>query len=354
LHVKINPEILKWARQEAGYTIDEMAKRLDIESKRYENWETKREEIPWGKLREISKQYKRQLAVFFLPQIPPNTKRPSDHRNLKLSRAGLSKETLLAIRRARKYLEVSAEIMGRDYWENKYAWIKEDQTTDQLRARLGISIADQQSFRYTSEALRAWRNSIETKLGIFVFQFSLPFNEVQAFCIADTVPFGIVLNSSHTYTGRIFSLFHEIAHITKAQSGICYHDDLDSNQTLELNCNEFAGKLLIPDNIVPVADDLEKLKYHARKLNVSAEVILRRNLERSYISQKRFFELLAEVRQPPKQKKRGGRSSAMTRAQMSRGQLFFNIVIQAVKANKIDFTKASDALGLKINYLMYV
>lgn len=353
MHVKINPEILKWARHEAGYTIDEIAKRLDIESQRYENWETKKEEIPWGKLKEISKQYKRQLAVFFLQRVPHDTKRPSDHRNLKLSSAGLSKETLLAIRRARKYLDISTEIMGRDYWEKKYEWIKEDKTTDQLRTRLGISIADQQSFKYTSEALKAWRNSIEANLGIFVFQFPLPFNEVQAFCIADTVAFGIVLNSSHTYTSRIFSLFHEIAHITKAQSSVCYHDDLGDNQALEWNCNEFAGKLLVPDNIVPVADDLEKLKYHARKLNVSAEVILRRNYERSYITSKRFFELLAEVKQYPKQKRKGGSSSPMLRAKMSRGQLFFNIVIQAVKANKIDFTKASDALGLKINYLMY-
>lgn len=354
MNVSVNPNVLEWARHEAGYTVPEIAKSLDIEPERYSNWEATGTEIPWGKLKQISKHYKRQLAVFFLPKTPPDTQKPKDHRNLKLSMAGLSKETLLSIRRARKYLNISGSIMGQDYWKSKYAWLAEEHSDEQLRNRLGISITDQQAFKYPSEALKAWRSSFETNLGIFVFQFSLPFEEVQAFCVSDTLPLGIVLNSKHSYTGRIFSLFHELAHIIEAQSGICYPDNLDTNQTLEFSCNEFAGRFLVPDESVPVATTIEDIRYKARKLNVSMEVILRRNLELSHISKDRFFELLAEIRKLPKPKKSsGGPASVFEKVQASRGQMFYNLVIQAVQTNKLDFNTASDALGLKLNYLMY-
>jgi Zn-dependent peptidase ImmA (M78 family) len=355
LNVKINPKVLEWARREAGYTIDEIANRIDIEPERYSKWETtSNNDIPLAKLKEISNQFKRQLAVFFLSKVPPSTQKPSDFRNLRLSSAGLSKETLLAIRRAHKYLDLSADMMGKDFWESKYTWMREAHSPEQLRTRLDITIADQQSFKYTSEAFKTWRNRIESILGILVFQFSLPLEEVQAFCMADTLPFCIVLNSRHHYTARIFSLFHELAHIAQASSGICYPDDLDVNQSFEFSCNNFAGKLLIPDDVVPLATTIKELTYHANILKVSREVILRRNLERSFISRELFFELLAEVRKLPKLKKVGGAASTIEKAQTSRGQLFYNIVLQAVKGNKLDYNTASDALGVKLNYLMYV
>lgn len=355
MNVKVNPAMLEWARREAGYTIDEIAQCLDIETKRYMNWETTGTDIPWGKLKEISKQYKRQLAVFFLQKAPPDTQKPSDYRNFKLSCSGLSKKTLLAIRRARKYLNISALLMGQDYWVRKYASLKEIQSPDRLRSRLAISLSDQESFKYPRLAFKAWRKSLEINLGIFVFQFSLPLDEVQAFCISDTPPFGIVLNSEHTYSGRIFSLFHEVVHLSRAQSGICYPDALDDNQSLELACNEFAGKFLVPDDVVPVATTLDQLTYHANRLKVSREVILRRNLERSYISRNQFFALLAEIRRLPIPKRKRSRGpSVIEKAQATRGEMFFNLVVQAAQNNKLDFNTASDALGLKLNYLMYV
>jgi Zn-dependent peptidase ImmA (M78 family)/transcriptional regulator with XRE-family HTH domain len=353
LNIRVNPEVLEWARREAGYTVDEIAKLLDVEPQTYTNWEITGTDIPLGKLKNISKQYKRQLAVFFLPKSPPDTQKPSDYRNFRLLSSGLSKKTLLAIRRARKYLDISAGVMGHDYWTNKYAWMNEVHTEAQLRSWLGISISDQQSFKSINEAFKAWRNNLESNLGILVFQFRLPADEVQAFCFSDTPPFGIVLNSAHHYSKRIFSLFHEIAHLMKAQSGICYHDELDANQSQEFTCNEFAGKFLVPDNIVPLATTLEELTYHANKLKVSREVILRRNLESDFISKNKFFELLAEIKKLPVPMKGGRSTSVIEKAQASRGQLFFNLIVHGVQANKLDFNTASDALGLKINYLMY-
>jgi Zn-dependent peptidase ImmA (M78 family) len=353
LNIRVNPKLLEWARREAGYSIDEIASRLDVDPEEYSSWEETGIDIPWGKLKEISKHYKRQIAVFFLPESPPDTKKPSDFRNRSLAGSQLSKKTLLVIRRAQKYLNISSLLFDHEYWDRRYRWMREVTSPDELREKLQIKVADQQAYKFHSEAFKAWRNAIESQLGIFVFQFSMPFEELQAFCLSDTPPFAIVVNSKHTYNGRMFSLFHEIAHILSAQSGICYPDNLDDNQQIEFACNEFAGKILLPDEDVPPVASLDELTFYSNRFKVSREVILRRNLERGYISRPDFFSLLAEVRRLPIPKGGGGPATPVEKAQASRGQMSFNIVVQAVQNNRLDFNTASDALGLKLNYLMY-
>ncbi len=42
INVNINPAVLQWARKEAGYNIEEVARKLVVDSQRYMNWEKKR------------------------------------------------------------------------------------------------------------------------------------------------------------------------------------------------------------------------------------------------------------------------------------------------------------------------
>ena len=116
IKIQIKPQILQWAREEAGYKPDEIAAKLHIPLERYSNWEINGNEIPLGILKNIANYYKRQLAVFLLPAPPPKLMKPKDFRNLSLSHAGLSPDTLLAMRRAHKYLEL---VSGVDNQYNK-------------------------------------------------------------------------------------------------------------------------------------------------------------------------------------------------------------------------------------------
>ena len=70
----------------------------------------------------------------------------------------------------------------------------------------------------------------------------MPLNEVHGFCYSDNLPNCIVVNSRHPYNARIFTIFHELAHIINNNSGICITEDLLSNQKEELFCNEFTVK----------------------------------------------------------------------------------------------------------------
>jgi len=188
--------ILQWAREEAGYQQPaDIAAKLHIPTERYIMWETNGKEIPLGMLKDLANHYKRQLAVFLLPTPPPKLKKPKDFRNLAIGQAELSTDTVLAIRRAYKYLELARELSSSEFLATQYSWkvemdafVKQEKKvhantiTDWLRGKLKITINEQQAFRSYDEAFRKWRSSIERELGIYVFQFALPEKELDGFC----------------------------------------------------------------------------------------------------------------------------------------------------------------------------
>ncbi len=355
MNVTTNPRLLKWAREEAGFPAEAMAAQLQVDAQRYAQWETDGKNIPFGKLKDIARLCKRQIAVFFLPAVPPKTKKPTDYRNIRFTEQAISRDTLLAIRRATKYRNLALTVFDEQYWQSKYQWLVDlRQAPDSigwLRNKLGVSLQIQQSLQGHGEALKLWRNATEAKLGIFVFQFPLPTNEVQGFCFSDRPPYAVVLNSNYAYASRIFTLLHELAHMFRSQSGMCFHDDIDENQTIELQCNQFSGKFLVPDDQVPPANTLQTLALFANKFKVSKEVILFRNLERNFISRAEFFELLNEIKSQPIPERKGGPIDPVVKSQSSRGDTFFNLVLDSAHKNVIDFNTASDALGLKLKHL---
>jgi hypothetical protein len=70
VEININPQILRWAREEAGFDPVEIAGKVDIAAERYNLWEKEGKNSPLGKLKSIATSYKRQLAVFLLPTVP--------------------------------------------------------------------------------------------------------------------------------------------------------------------------------------------------------------------------------------------------------------------------------------------
>ena len=311
INININPNVLRWARQEAGYNIDEVALKLSVSSDRYKNWEKEGKDIPLGKLQNLATYYKRQLAVFFLSEVPNKIKKPKDFRNLSPADSNLSKEVLLVLRRSAHLQRIANDLEGENYWVKKLDWRKEieniENETDTiftLRVLIGIDIDQQLKWKSESEAYRHWRAAIEEKLGILVFQFPIPMEELQGFCMTDSLPYIIVTNSNHSYTGRIFTLFHELAHIIRHQSGMCLVDKVEQNQKEEWACNTFAGSFLAPINTIIPTDDINEITTYARKLKISREVYLRRLKEESLLPDVKFYALLDKIKETYKKKEK--------------------------------------------------
>jgi len=360
INVNINPSVLLWARQEAGYNIDEVAEKLSVNSDRYKVWEKEGKDIPFGKLQNLATYYKRQIAVFFLPEVPAKIKKPKDYRNLSPADSSLSKEILLTLRRSAHLQRIANELEGENYWNKKISWLKdiesvnnEADTINLLRKLLDIDIDQQLKWKSDSEAYRHWRTSVEDKLGILVFQFSMPMEELQGFCMADSLPYIIVTNSNHSYTGRIFTIFHELAHILRHQSGMCLVERVEQNQKEEWACNTFAGSFLAPLNTIIPADDLKEIGTYSRKLKVSREVYLRRLKEEGLLPDVKFYALLDEIKATYKKKEKSkGFVLPEVKSRASRGETFYNIVFEALGTNRINYTDAAHALGLRVNRLI--
>ncbi len=361
VEININHHVLKWAREESGYEPLEIAEKLEVGVERYNLWEANGKNIPLGKLKSIATSYKRQLAVFLLPNVPEKITKPKDYRNLSPANKKFSKKVLETIRDVTYFREMALELKGEAYWKNRYGWLSDAKAKIndnesfglQLRELLDISIEDQLQWKNESEAYRKWRSAVEDRLGILVFQFSMPMNEVHGFCFTNTFPYAIIVNSNHTLQGKIFTIFHELAHILHLESGICLFEKATEKQTEEWKCNSFAGNFLVPDTLLEQTDNLKIIAQYAAKLKVSRETYLRRLKDAKKISDIKFFQLLNLIKASYKGKKKGGKAiPAKDKSKIKRGETFFNLVTEAMYKNQISYTKASDALGLNINTLL--
>lgn len=361
MNIDINPKILIWAREERGMLTKDVAEKLKIQVSDLANWENNGKAIPFTMLELISKLYKRQTAVFFLSSVPEKIKKPKDCRNLAGRIGKFSVETMLAMRRTERYLEVARELLDPLYWTKQYEWTKiftskqDDNKKDisNLREMLDLQNYGGLKYQKSDEAFRNWRLKIEEKLGIFVFQFSMPEDEIDGFSYAfDKFPYAIVVNNHNSPVRKIFTIFHELFHILKHNPCACNTDFSDNKRQLniELECNKFAGSFLVPRENLKKAVSIEEIFSLAKLSNVSGETYLRRMHDEQLISPSKFFELLDLVKTRSSnfiRHKSKGAPSMFIQSKSTRGNKFFGIVTSAAATNQISYSSASDLLGLK-------
>ena len=293
--VTVEPSVLAWARKSAGYDAEEVTKVLKLKKDEINRWESGEERPTLSKLEKLATKYKRPLAVFFLPEPPKEKPFPKDFRTLPGKRGTpLSPETRLAIRRALRLQSLAKELMkslGRETMPQIEIIRQYNPEIEAIKIRkmLGVHIQEQFAWKDGYEALRTWQKIIE-KLGIFIFQESMPLEETRGFSLTTDKPPAIVLNTKDAINGRIFSLFHEYAHLLLNKGGMCDMEEvhLESEDALiEQFCNRLAGDILVQkDNLlnhrlVSELKNIDKwpdeiLQKIATDFKVSTEVILRR------------------------------------------------------------------------------
>lgn len=70
LLISIEPAILRYARKNSGYSVEDVAKKAKIKVERLKEYEENKTEIPLTHLERFANIYKRPLAFFLLTQIP--------------------------------------------------------------------------------------------------------------------------------------------------------------------------------------------------------------------------------------------------------------------------------------------
>jgi Zn-dependent peptidase ImmA (M78 family)/DNA-binding XRE family transcriptional regulator len=293
----INPALITWARETAGFTTAEAAKRLKIEEAQLAAWEDVASDVAPSipQLRKLSALFKRPLAVFYLREAPPRFEVMRDLRRLPGTGVRRYSPALqLEIRIANERRELALELAGELEEEIPRFTLSATDTEDPeqvgARIRAALGVTSQLQFHWKDKdgraGFNAWRDRTEGA-GALVFQAThFTSEEASGFAIsANTLPV-IAVNRNDALTRRTFSLIHELAHLMINVSGV---SDLETDATrppedqrIEIFCNQVAAAALIPKDAL--LGDSRVMAHRPRSINWSdadlSELALQFNVSR--------------------------------------------------------------------------
>ena len=364
-NVSVEPAVLIWARESIGMSMDAVVQKVKgITINTIKEWEKKDGAVKptFAQIEKLSKIYKRPLSAFLLPAPPKEPPFPKDFRTLpSKEKQSLKPKTHLAIRKARRFQYSVIELIKELGEESKKLSIRANLSdnpetlAERVRIQFGIRGFPSRVSFTRKAALDEWIKILE-KNGILVFQISITKNkEIRGFSLIDEYAPAIVLRRSDEASAKIFTLFHELAHLLLREGGIC---DLESDIPHERFCNHFAGAFLVPkDKLlnhsivktnVRVREWPENLlRSIARGFNVSTEVILRRLLILGLTTKNYYLKKHREWKS--KYKEPFGRKDKKTEIKIclqERGKKYTSMVFDAYERKRIDEMRVADYLGV--------
>jgi Zn-dependent peptidase ImmA (M78 family)/transcriptional regulator with XRE-family HTH domain len=375
----VKPELLRWARDSAGLEIGSAAKKIQVSSAKLESWELGTARPTIKQLRNLSRVYKRPMAVFYLEEPPRGFQAIRDFRQVPGEmRKEMSPNLLQETRRAQNRREIAIELSGLIGEESglspdqlNLADDPEDDA-DILRSLLGVRKTDQKRWRSGYDALNGWKSAIE-RSGTLVFQAEgVDVDEMRGFSIGERPMPIIVVNVRDTIAGRIFTMIHELSHILLRLGGLC---DLDENpelrteeQRVEVFCNHVAGATLIPrDDLLAEPQVLSNrgrsvwhdndIKTLADGYGTSREALLRRLLIFGLTSSEFYREKRQQFRDEyaltgtQEGSRKGGFVPPDVRAVSSGGRSFARLVLNSYYRDNITISDVSDFLEVRLKHL---
>lgn len=360
----INPKVLTWARTRLNATPEAIAKSIGTKEEKYLTWENGEERPSHKQLGKLAHQLQLPITAFYLRAIP-------DQRNVRLDMRRLpgytakedsfqfSKQVNECTRRRKMTLEL-IERMEMDFPKFSYCSTINDspeEMADHFRKYLNVTIDEQLKNRGMFEALKNWRQILE-KNGVLVFQLErVDIDEARGFSLYyDLLPI-VTINSNDSPAGRIFTLFHEVAHIVLGESMIHNHMDLDSSNKTEDWCNRFSAHFLVPvDDLIEVCsgmgdiDSEEKLDKLIKRYWVSGSALLRRLRSHGLISKSSYLNLV-KIYDSYRQSKSASHGNYYNNMTARMGTLLPDLAFDSYYSNVISIRDLSTILNMKVSNL---
>lgn len=368
--IPVTPDVLRWARETAGFSIDDVAikiKRKRVMAKTIEAWEQGEGSPTYPQLERLAYEiYKRPLALFFFPEPPQEESPRQSFRTLpEYEVAKMPPRLHYLIRQARVMQIDLAELNdnvnpARRQILHELRFRPDVSVGDmavRVRGYLDIDLAKQKSWNSSDKAFKAWRNALEEH-GVFVFKEAFKDAAFSGFCLYDEKFPVIYINNSNSDTRQIFTLFHELTHLLLGTGGIDTRRDdyieflTGDDRKIEILCNRFAGCFLVPD------DDFDKsisgirisetsIQELARQYHVSREVILRKFLDRGVVDQFYYEEQVKQwAKVEPLKSGSGGYYYATKGVYL--GERYLEMAFSRYYQNRISIDQLASYLGVKV------
>ena len=370
----INPEMLRWARERAGYaTVESVAARLKRPVEQIEAWETGSEFPTWRQFERMARNvYRRPAALFFLSSPPVEKSLFEEFERLpKAAIEDLEPDTWFAVRHAKARRMDLEELASFDNSQErqilKDLGVHIDHTDAvslavQIREYLKIDLDSQLSWPTEQVALENWRSAVQDA-GVWVFKRRFRQNDIAGFCLYDQNHPLIYLNNRQSVGRQLLTLFNLLAHLIFRTSHLerrdvdGYVEALEGqDRDIEVTSNQVATDFLIPTEhfleyvqLKPAADSYEQVLISvARKYRVGKEIALRKYLDQGVVDACKYHEKLSEWHEVERQesvRSGGGNFYAIQRANL--GAKFTSLVFRGYYQGAIEVDQLVEYLEIR-------
>ncbi len=367
IKVDVNPEVFKWLRVSAGWSIEEVSKRIKTTPEIVKAFETGEKKPTLRQLKELSQAFRRPLAAFLLSEPRKERPKPKDYRFIPNRKNIFDKKTILVLRKARSLQEIGKELSKNIDYETK-AKIERVNLSEnpeiiakKYRELFGLTEEKQRKFKTPYEFFSYLRDILEN-MNILVFQFSMPVEDARGFVLSDEFPAVIVVSTKDSIEARLFSLMHEFAHILLGESVIDFPDiSISYRNKIEKWCSEFASSFLLPKEDAKILfeknrdklTDKKTLNSLSRKYKVSKAMLLFNMMKLNYITQTDYENIINRYKPKPEEVKKkeektgGGGIPADKRCISEIGTKFISLVANNYDRGYITYTDALNYLSIK-------
>ena len=382
--VSVNPEILRWARETAGLSIDVAAKKLAIGAtkdlapeQRLIQLENGDEQPTRALLLKMVKQYRRSLLIFYLSDIPQKGDRGEDYRRLPDEFPVEENALVDALVRdvkvrqgiVRSAMEDDDDLEGLPFIGSLSPDSDVKEISESIKDWIKFDLEIFRAQKKVSDAFTYVRSQAEAA-GVFVLLIGdlgshhtkITVEAFRGFALSDALAPFIIINDDDARAAWTFTLFHELAHLWLGQTGISGNY---ADSQLEILCNNVAAQLLLPDNEVSEIDvqgdaDLDSLIESVEKFaderNVSRTMVSYALLKLGIIDEALWNDLRRSFRQKwldskaairAKAKKKNGAPSYYQVRQHRVGTALIVFVSRMLASGSLSSTKAGKVLGVK-------
>lgn len=257
---RVNPEILIWAREAAGMSLDDAARAIGLSgadpSARLAAMEMGEREPSRRQIAKMAEKYRRPLLTFYLPEPPTRAPRAYDFRTMR-DREPLAEARVDALVRDVRVRQALVQSALQDLEEDQPVSFvgsmrighRPREIAEAMRATLQFDLDAYRAARTTNEAFELLRDSVE-QAGVYVLLIgnlghhtsSIDPKVFRGFALAGPVAPFIVINENDSRAAWSFTLLHELAHVFLGQGGISGYD---GDAPIEQLCDEAAARFLL-------------------------------------------------------------------------------------------------------------
>jgi Zn-dependent peptidase ImmA (M78 family)/transcriptional regulator with XRE-family HTH domain len=374
----IRPEILTWARETAGLSLEDAARMVGLKKARGETGAERLAKIeetgdpPRSVLLQMARVYRRPLLVFYLNQPPRTGDRGQDFRTLPgEDRQNPDLDALIRDIRSRQGLvrsvleDEEAERPG--FVGAATMEMPVGELAGRMAENLRFSLSAFRDEKTAGDAFGYLRGQIESA-GVFVlllgnlgsYHSNIPVEFFRGFAIADPLAPMIVINDQDARTAWSFTALHELVHLWLGTTGI---SGTDAAADIEQYCNDVAGEILLPAPELKALPKRPTIEGTAAAISEFAEA---RRVSRAMVAYKLFRSgrvsqavwrsldahfrkewLTLKQRQAEKREASEGGPSYYVVKRHRVGDALLGLMRRALDEGAITYTKAGRVLGVK-------